>query len=201
MIRINLLPVREIKAEVGRRRELTLGMLCLGVTVALIAGVYVLQYSRVAALENELAGLQTELATLTMQAKGVAELEAKIKEVRGKHQVIEQINKKKAGPVRVMQSLSAATPMALWLTEFKETGGNLTMTGVAADNQTIAQFLKSLGTHPYFQDIELVETTQTDQAGMPPRRFLIKSKLHYQPALAQADSDKKTIGAAMIQKN
>jgi type IV pilus assembly protein PilN len=201
MIRINLLPVKEIKAEVGRRRELTLGVLCLGATLVVIAGVYVLQYGRVSALEKEVKGLRTELTSLTVQAKGVTDLEARIKEVKGKHKVIEEINKKKAGPVRVMQSLSAATPAALWLTQFRETGGNLTITGVAVDNQTIAEFLKSLGTHPYFQNTELVETTQTDQAGLPPRRFLIKSKLLYQPVLAQTDADKSRANAAMVKNN
>ena len=201
MIRINLLPVKEIKAEVGRRRELTLGALCLGVTVAAIAGLYAVQYGRVSALENELSALRTELVTLNGQAKGVTDLENKIREVKGKHQVIEEINKKKSGPVRVMQSLSDATPRALWLTQFKETGGNLTITGVAADNQTIAEFLKSLAGHAYFQNTELVETTQTDQAGLPPRRFLIKSKLLYQPVLANADTDKTQAKAATVNKD
>ena len=201
MIRINLLPVKQIKAEVGRRRELTLGALCLGATVIVIAGLYVVQYGRVSALENELAALRTELTTLNGQAKAVTELENKITEVKGKHQVIEEINKKKAGPVRVMQSLSAATPGALWLTQFKETGGNLSITGVAADNHTIAEFLKSLGTYAYFQNTELVETTQTDQAGLPPRRFLIKSKLLYQPVLAHTDTDKTPAKAAMVTKD
>jgi type IV pilus assembly protein PilN len=200
MIRINLLPVKEIKAEVGRRREITLGVLCLGVTLAVIVGVYVVQFGRVSVLERELEALRGELTTLTKQAKGVTELEAKIKEVKGKHQVIEEINKKKSGPVRVMQSLSSATPATLWLTQFKETAGTLTITGVASDNQTIADFLKSLSTHPYFQNTELVETTQTDQAGLPPRRFLIKSKLLYQPALAQTDADKARANA-MVKKN
>jgi type IV pilus assembly protein PilN len=200
MIRINLLPVKEIKAEVGRRREITLGVLCLGVTLAVIVGVYVVQFGRVSVLERELEALRGELTTLTKQAKGVTELEAKIKEVKGKHQVIEEINKKKSGPVRVMQSLSSATPATLWLTQFKETAGTLTITGVASDNQTIADFLKSLSTHPYFQNTELVETTQTDQAGLPPRRFLIKSKLLYQPALAQTDADKARANT-MVKKN
>jgi type IV pilus assembly protein PilN len=201
MIRINLLPVKEIKAEVSRRRELTLGALCLGLTFASIAGVYVVQYSRIAGLENEIQSLRAELASLNVKAKGVADLEAKIKEVRGKHQVIEDIDRKKSGPVRVMHSLSAATPRALWLTQFKETGGNLTITGVATDNQTIAEFLKALGTHAYFKETELVETTQTDQTGVAPKKFSIKSRLQYQPVLAQADSDSTHAKAPALKKN
>jgi type IV pilus assembly protein PilN len=162
---------------------------------------YIIQYSRISALENELEGLRAELATLNVKAKGVADLEAKIKEVKSKHQVIEDIDKKKAGPVRVMQSLSAATPGALWLTQFKETGGNLTITGVATDNQTIAEFLKALGSHAHFKDTELVETTQNDQASVAPKRFSIKSRLQYQPVLAQADTDKTQAKAPVVKKN
>lgn len=200
MIRINLLPVKEIKAEVSRRRELTLGGLCLGLSLITIAGMYIVQYSRISALENELEGLRAELATLNVKAKGVADLEAKIKEVKSKHQVIEDIDRKKAGPVRVMQSLSAATPVALWLTQFKETAGNLTITGVATDNQTIAEFLKALSTHSYFKETELVETTQTDQAAAP-KRFSIKSRLLYQPVLAQAETDRTQAKAPVVNKN
>ena len=201
MIRINLLPVKEIKAEVSRRRELTLGALCLGATVAAVAAFYVVQYSRVSSLEGEVETLRTELAALEVQAKSVKELEGKIKEVKSKHQVIEEINKKKSGPVQVMRSLSVSTPGALWLTQFREIGGNLTITGVAADNQSIADFLKALSSHVYFKDTELVETTQSDQPGLPPRRFLIRSKVLYQPVMAHAESDKTQAKASLVHKN
>lgn len=181
MIRINLLPVKELKAEEVRRRELMIGGVSLALTGMLMLGVYAYQWRQAATLENELDELQQELQVLNVKAKDVAELQRKIKEFEGKNKVIDDINKKKSGPVRVMESLAIATPSALWLTEFKETGGNLTIAGVAVDNQTIAEFLKALASHAYFNNTELVETTQNQQAGLPPRRFLIKARLTYQP--------------------
>jgi type IV pilus assembly protein PilN len=181
MIRINLLPVKELKAEVIRRRELMIGGVSLALTGALILGVFAYQWRQASAVERELDELRKELQVLNVKAKDVAELQRKIKEFEGKNKVIDDINKKKSGPVRVMESLAAATPSALWLTEFKEIGGNLTITGVAVDNQTIAEFLKALASYAYFNNTELVETTQNQQAGMPPRRFLIKARLSYQP--------------------
>lgn len=181
MIRINLLPVKELKAEGVRRRELMIGGVSLALTGVLILGVYAYQWRQTSTLEKELDELRKELQVLNVKAKDVTELQRKIKEFEGKNKVIDDINKKKSGPVRVMESLALATPSALWLTEFKETGGNVTITGVAVDNQTIAEFLKALASHAYFGNTELVETTQNQQAGMPPRRFLIKSRLTYQP--------------------
>lgn len=188
MIRINLLPVKELKAEEVRRRELMISGVSLALTGVLILGVYAHQWRQAAALEKELEELRKELQVLNVKAKDVVELQRKIKEFAGKNKVIEDINKKKSGPVRVMESLALATPTTLWLTEFKETGGNLTITGVAVDNQTIAEFLKALAAHPYFIHTELVETTQNQQAGLPPRRFLIKSRLTYQPKVPAASA-------------
>jgi len=181
MIRINLLPVKEIKAEVVRRRELVIGGVSLALTGVLIVGVYGYQWRQASVVDKDLEELQKELQILNIKAKQVAELQQKIKEFTAKKKVIDDINKKKSGPVRVMESLALATPNTLWLTEFKELGGNVTITGVAADNQTIAEFLKALASHAYFNNTELVETTQNQQAGMPPRRFLIKARLDYQP--------------------
>ncbi|HWO41342.1 MAG TPA: PilN domain-containing protein [Candidatus Eisenbacteria bacterium] len=186
MIRINLLPVKELKAEVARRRELMIGAVSLGAVLVLIASMYAYGWYQASSLERRLQAVRDEIQSLNAKTKEIGELQKRIKEFEGKNNVIEDINRKKAGPVRVMESLSAATPNALWLTEFKEAGGNLTISGVAADNQTIAEFLKSLGTYPYFSNTELVETVHNEQAGMPPRKFLIKSRLSYQPLLVQS---------------
>src|SRR5262245_33840828 len=198
MIRINLLPVKELKAEVVRRRELMIGGVSLALTGVLMLLVFVYQWRQASALESELDELQKELQVLNVKAKDVAELQKKIKEFAGKNKVIDDINKKKSGPV--MESLAVATPSALWLTEFKETGGNLTITGVAVDNQTIAEFLKALASHAYFNNTELVETTQNPQAGLPPRRFLIKAHLNYQPNVSPTN-DVKPLTAPVAMKD
>ena len=201
MIRINLLPVKELKAEVVRRRELMIGGVSLALTGVLILGVYAYQWRQVSTVEKELEELRKELQVLNVKAKDVTELQRKIKEFEGKNKVIYDINKKKSGPVRVMESLAVATPSALWLTEFKEIGGNLTITGVAVDNQTIAEFLKALAAHAYFNNTELVETTQNQQAGLPPRRFLIKSRLNYQPTVPSTSAVKPVSAPATMKDN
>ncbi len=181
MIRINLLPVKELKAEVSRRRELVIGGISLALVVILLAGLYLYQSRKLAGLEKEVADLRQEIQVLNAKAKDVAELEKKVKDFRSKHQVIQDLNKKKTGPVLVMESLSSAIPPSLWLTEFKESGGSLTMIGMAMDNQTIAEFLKALATSAYFNNVELVETTQVEQDGMTLKKFSARSSVSYQP--------------------
>lgn len=179
MIRLNLLPVREIKAKTGRRQDLMAAGLSLALTAALIVGLYLFHAYRLSNLGKELAHLQKEIETLTVQAKGVAQLQRKIDDLKGKLKAIKELNTKKTGPVRVMESLSSATPSRLWLTLFKETGGAVTINGRAIDNQTIADFLKALSSSVYFTKVELVETTKIEQEGIPLKKFSIKSHLLY----------------------
>jgi type IV pilus assembly protein PilN len=185
MIRINLLSAREIQAEIGKRQDLTIAAIAVGATLGLILIVFLYQIYRSASLGRELASLRQEIAGLEGQAKEVTELQKKIGDLKQKVNVIEDLSKKKVGPVRVMESLSLAAPDRLWVTEFKETSGNLSMTGMALDNQTVADFLKALAASAYFRDVELVETTQVQQDKLAMKKFSLRSRLLYQPTLAE----------------
>ena len=186
MIRVNLLPVKELMAAMRRRRELTIGGIVLGVVGLIIGALFAHQYYKLTSLNSELTTLRNEIQALNSKVKQVGDLQTRIKEFSAKHKIITDLNRKKAGPVGVMQSLSDATPTRLWLTEFKEIGGRLTMNGIAADNQTVADFLKALAKYPYFRDIELVETAQSSQDTGPYKRFAIKASVSYLPPAATA---------------
>jgi type IV pilus assembly protein PilN len=194
MIRINLLSAREIRAEIGRRQDLTVAAASLGVTLVLILIVFLYQFSRSTLLSSRLSGLRQEIAALESRAKEVTELQKNIDELKQKVKVIDDLSKKKVGPVRVMESLSGATPVRLWLTEFKENAGNLSLNGMAVDNQTVADFLKALSITAYFKDVELVETSQVEQDKLLLKKFSLRSRLVYQPLVPE--SKLKAAGAA-----
>lgn len=185
MIHINLLPVKELTAEVGRRQQLVIAGLSVILTVGLLVAIFFIQSFRLYGLRSEADGLKKELEVISVQLKEVGDLQQKVKALEQKIKVIDDLGKKKVGPVKVMESLSLATPTRLWLTEFKESGGNLMMSGLAVDNQTVADFLKSLSTFAYFNNVDLVESTQVEQDGVPLKKFSIRSQLLYQlPTLA-----------------
>jgi len=180
MIRINLLPVRELEAQIARRRELMTGGLFLGVTFLGILVVFGYQYLSLSRLQTEMDDLEREIAALTLEAKGVAILQKKVADFKSKVKVIEELEAKKTGPVKVLESLSAATPARLWLTEFKETEGSVSINGLAVDNQAVAEFLKALTATGFFQNVELIESLQVDQNGTALKRFSLRSTLLYQ---------------------
>lgn len=179
MIRINLLPVKELKAEVSRRRDLIFGGSVLGFTALLLIGGYLYQSYRLSSLGAELSGLRKDIETLNIKVKEIGDLQIKIKEFASKNKVLEDLNQKKIGPVRVMETLSAAIPQSLWLTEFKEANGSSDMKGLALDNQTVADFMNALSKSGHFKDVELIETIQADEKSGPYKRFAIKAGVLY----------------------
>lgn len=195
MIRINLLPIKQLQAEVTRRREMIIASVVWGSLLVVLLGTYLYQSYQLNQLEDELAGLRAELQALNAKVKEVADLQVKIKDLRGKQKIIEELNGKKTGPVLVMASLSRATPASLWLTDLRESAGNVTMNGLAVDNETVADFMRSLAASKHFSNVELIETIQGAGKTSSLKKFSIKTRVIYRAPNTQP-AGAKTKGAS-----
>jgi type IV pilus assembly protein PilN len=187
MIRINLLPVREAQRAIGRRQQLSVALL--GLTVALLIMVvpYVVQGRKLSRLDGQIARLQTEIQKFNQQDKEVRLLDKEKADLHAKLKVITELKQKRTGPTRTLEDLSGATPQKLWLVSFADSNGHATLTGMALDNQTIAEFMRQLQGSKYFYDVDLVETSQSlpirstaaGDTGMVFKKFSIKANLDY----------------------
>ncbi len=199
MIRINLLPVKALRAEVTRRREIVIGAVVLGAVLALLIGTHIYQALELSGLQTELASLRADLQALNVKIKEVGDLQNKIKDLRSKNKIIENLNKKKSGPVLVMENLSSATPNSLWLTDLRESGGNVTMNGLAVDNQTIADFMKAIALSKHFNNVELVETTQGAGPTASLKKFSIRTGVLYRsPETFSNDRRRKRLRSSAL---
>jgi type IV pilus assembly protein PilN len=147
---------------------------------------YVLQGRHLAQLDRDIGELTKEIDKYNAQTREVRDLGKKKAELQAKLKVIDDLKRKRVGPARILEDLSTATPQKLWLVSFSETNGQATIAGMALDNQTIAAFMRSLQTSPYFFDVDLVETSQTEpgrnvaaDANTIFKRFIVKAQLDY----------------------
>ena len=189
MIRINLLPGEEAERAAGRRENLALGTLVFGVAVAGLVAAHLWQGLRSSSVHHELSRVQTELKAIEGPYADALHIEQQKQELREKLRVIGQLEAKKVGPVRILADLSSATPDKLWLTDFSDQNGTLRLTGIGVDEQTVADFLRRLGTLPFFQSVDLDETSQVDQDGAKLKKFVIRGQIDYgAPATAVAQA-------------
>jgi type IV pilus assembly protein PilN len=194
MIRINLLPAGEAQRAAGRRQELAVGALALGALSLLIVLAHTWTGARLVGSQRELTRLGKELEAIQGPYADATRLEQQKKELREKLRVIGELEAKKVGPVHVLADLSKATPDKLWLVDFSETDGAIRLSGLGVDEQTVADFLRRLGTSTYFQNVDLEETSLVDQDGIKHKKFVIKGQVNYLGTGAAAQASAATPG-------
>ena len=88
-----------------------------------------------------------------------------------KIKVIDVLSRKKTGPVRILQELSKITPGKLWIISLQESDLQLTLDGIALDNETIASFMMNMERSAYFSNVELVQSQQDTQENLKLKKF------------------------------
>ena len=161
MIRINLLAAHEIRKE-ENPQWLFQGIVLSGLIV--IAAVFIGFWM----LGSQVQNLNREKMALQMQTRESAALQKEIKDLKDKKEVsqnrltlLQDLEKERHGPVRLMESLSMILPVdQLWLTSLKETGPEIRIDGVSLGNEILADFIKRLETSSLFKQVDLVHSTQ-----------------------------------------
>ena len=155
MIRINLLPTREIRALRRKRRTLMAGIAALCLAVSALAAVNVSQLRRQAGLESELADQRRAAARLRLKTGAVKELEERIQRQRRTNHAVQAWLQRRTQYPGVLRGLSGTAPERLWLTRYAESQGTTILQGRATDDESIARFLRSLS--QVFNSRQLVE--------------------------------------------
>lgn len=164
MIRINLLPVRQNRKVEAARKDLFAAVVGgIGLLGVLFMSWTVLEVQLSEAQEN-LALIQGQLAQMKADVAKVEELEKLMAELQKKLDVIDELRDRRNGPVHMMEELALATPERLRLVELVQDGRDLSVSGVAANNEIISQFLRSLDSSAYFEAVYLqdIESTGAD---------------------------------------
>lgn len=144
MIRINLLPVRQVqKREQGRQFM----MLMVGtfIIAALANGYwYVWMDGRRETAQRRLDDTNARIAQLEKVIGEVTNLQKRKKEVEEKLAVLEKLTKQRAGPVKLLDALATAIPKKVWLLSFEEKGGAAVMVGTAESFDDVSEFMRGL---------------------------------------------------------
>ncbi len=159
MIKINLLPFRAAKKRENIRRQVSIFLLSIIFFIALMGYAYLSLNNRISALQAEQSRIQGELRKYAKTTERIKEIQRKIKEAQEKLKVIKGLEKKKTGPVRLLDEISAAVPKdRLWLESIVEKKGILTIAGAAIDNKTVALFMTKLEKAETITSVDLKST-------------------------------------------
>jgi len=173
MIKINLFPFRAIRAKENIRRQVTIYLLS-SLFLLLALSYYTLELNKkVNILRIDRDAKQAKLATFRTTTAKLAQLKKTIADVELKLHTIEDLEKGKTGPVKLLDDIAMSVPRdKLWLVSLKENAGILALEGTAMDNETVADFMNRLESTGSIKSVELVKTQQKEIA---PLKLNLKS--------------------------
>ncbi|NOS35646.1 MAG: fimbrial protein [Deltaproteobacteria bacterium] len=155
MIKINLLPVRAARKKETVRQMLSIAGLSLILLFIVLGGVYWNASSRLTSIEADISRNDDELRRLKKKVGELSRLKEQKKIVMEKLKVVKQLETRRTGPVRFFQSVSEAIPKKVWVEKLKETTNGVTLSGYAATEELVADFMRGLERFPEVGKVEL----------------------------------------------
>jgi type IV pilus assembly protein PilN len=157
-VRINLLPHREARRE---RQKKTFWFLT---GLSAVAG-GVLVFLAWSVLQGYIGGQQernelisAENRKLDAQIKEIASLRNEIDALRARQRAVEDLQADRNQPVYLLDELARQTPEGIYLRTIKQEGLRVNVTGFAASNERVSEYLRNLQNNSRFLDRpELIE--------------------------------------------
>lgn len=178
MIKINLLG-EDTRADFSQHLVLGGYIASLIALVGVCIGAGMWMGAEIADLEDRKVSLEQELKRLQTITQEVKDIEKKQKDLEQRIIRIAMLKLNKQGPVKVLDAINKSVPERAWLMDVKERGGQMRLTGVAMDGETVSEFLRELEKSEHFPKVELDFTRGATRQGVKLQDFAIKAEVSY----------------------
>jgi type IV pilus assembly protein PilN len=177
IIRVNLLPHREIKREARQRQFNLMALLTASGALALVVLNYSFINSRIDAQLSRNARLEAGIVQLDQQIGDIKNLQDKIGVMLARKQVVENLQINRSQSVVVLDELSRQLPEGMYFKSIKQQGPLLTLEGVADTNARVASLVRNLTASKWLENPQLIEIKSVLVNGIKQNEFLLTVNL------------------------
>jgi type IV pilus assembly protein PilN len=174
MIRINLLAAHEFRKGKDQYRLFNKTVLGYVILIAAFFIVYWILGTRVQTLKEEKMALVRQTQTAATLQKEIKGLKEKKEMAQTRLTLLQNLEKDRHGPVRLMEVFSALLPVdQLWLISLKENGPEIRLEGISFSNETLAEFMKRLESSSLIKQVDLIQSTQSLYKDLKVKQFTL----------------------------
>ncbi|MFQ5329267.1 MAG: PilN domain-containing protein [Thermodesulfobacteriota bacterium] len=155
MIKINLLPVRAARKKEAIRQQMSVAGLTVVLLLIILGGVHWNTVSRLSAINADISRSEDEFRRLKKKVGELSRLKEQKKLVIEKLKVVNELENKRTGPVKLFQYVSEAMPKQVWIKKLRETAKVTTLKGYAASEEVVADFMRRLEKFPELGKVKL----------------------------------------------
>jgi type IV pilus assembly protein PilN len=197
MIRINLLPHRELKRAARQRQFVFLAVSISILALLIVFLVHGIIGAKVNHQNTRNTYLEGEITKLDKQIDEIKKLKEQTQAMLSRKKVVETLQGNRAQSVYLLDQMVRLLPDGVYLKAIKQTGGMVNIIGFAQSNARVATYIRNLEGSPWLESPELIETkaVMVDKARL--NEFSLNVKL---TPIIQPDDDKKKKGDAKDKK-
>lgn len=174
MLRINLLPVRQLKKRAKARNQIISAIVALCSLLVLLGFVGILQKRTISATQATIAELTKKKDDFGPMLAEIELLKNQKQELERKTAVINKLRTESSITVRVLDEVAKNVDnKRLWLESLSQQGASLSLTGVALDNETVAQFMDKLKASKVIVDVNLTSSSLKVISGRSLKSFVM----------------------------
>lgn len=172
MLKINLLPVRQLKKRAKAIQQMV-GMVAFFLFIlASLATVGFFQVQQINGYEKDISALNKKKDSFTPTLNKIAQLKKDREELVRKTEIIDKLKTDSSLTVRILDEVASRIDnQRMWLEALQQQNESLTLSGVALDNQTVAQFMDKLKDSPFVNEVTLTNSSQKVVSGRNLKSF------------------------------
>jgi type IV pilus assembly protein PilN len=156
MIKINLLPFRTARKKENVRRQSSILFFSIFLVFILLVFFNIKLSGQVKEIKSKVEIAKTETAKYEKINNEIKEIKAKLEILDTKMGVIKTLESNRYEPVRLMDAMtSLVVPKRMWFVNLDGRGNTVNISGVAVDNQTVADFMTRLERSKLFETVNL----------------------------------------------
>lgn len=173
MIRVNLLPHREIR----RKQQQQQFFIMLGGGIAVGIGVWFLVHTYLAnGLETQNSRnkyLEAEIVKLDKQIEEINKLKEQTEALLARKQVVETLQDNRSEVVQLLDQLVRQLPDGMYLKAIKQTGNKVTISGYTQSQARVSTLMRNLESSPHLEMPGLIEIKAAQQGAMRTNEFTL----------------------------
>lgn len=189
MIRINLLPHRQIK-RAERQRQFSLMLV---MTLVAAAGIVFMGWTyinaQIDAQKNRNSRLDAAIVNLDKEIEDIRKLKEQIRNVLDRKRVVENLQSDRSQVVILLDELARQLPEGVFLKSIKQQGNEVMLEGIADTNARVATLVRNLGNSQWLESPILIEIKSVASKNLKQSAFTLKVKQKVKKP-AEADSTK-----------
>jgi len=196
MIRINLLPHRQIRREAKQREFGLMAVFTAIAACAILFVAYTVINSKVESQLERNQRLNNAIVKLDKEIADIKDLREQISAMLERKQVVENLQTNRSQAVIVFDELSRQLPEGMYLKSIKQEGKVITIEGVADTNARVATLVRNFNQSSWMESPTLIEIKAITVGAQKQNLFTLKVSLKTPTTEADDAGAKAKAGSA-----